>query len=139
MVEQAVLLQPTGITRSRFSYAAMEEHKVQQRMRPEDCSPRILLKGQPGELHRHWGSAWRAAACGKPMWDQLGKDSILWEGLRMEQRQTMSRVPMRECHRSLWTDCSSHSSALLRGGVEEVHVGKDACSLLLVLTPLVCR
>ena len=34
------------------------------------------LKGGPccTELVALWGSAWKAAACGKATWDQLGKD-----------------------------------------------------------------
>ena len=35
-----------------------------------------------------WSSARRAAACGRPMQDQFGKDGILWEGPQLEQGQS---------------------------------------------------
>jgi len=38
------------------------------------------LKDGPCDIELCWGSVWRAAACGKPRQDQLGKDSIRWEG-----------------------------------------------------------
>ena len=38
------------------------------------------LKGGPCSIEPCWSSAERAAACGKPTRDQLGKDSMPWEG-----------------------------------------------------------
>jgi len=44
-----------------------------------------LLKGGPCDIDPCWSGAGRAAAYGKPMWNQLGKDNILWERPHMEQ------------------------------------------------------
>lgn len=41
------------------------------------CWSSLLLKYQPCGMDLCWSSAWRAAACGKFVWDQLGKDGHL--------------------------------------------------------------
>lgn len=52
-----------------------------------------FLKDRPCSTEQHWYSAWKAAACGKPTWDQFEKDRILWEGPHVEQGR---RVFMKE-------------------------------------------
>lgn len=52
------------------------------------------LKGEPSGTELCWGCAGRAAARGKPMWDQLEKAGIPWEGPTWSSDQ----VTMEEWH-----------------------------------------
>lgn len=38
------------------------------------------LTNSPCGMEPCWGSVWRAAASGKPVQNQLGKDGMQWEG-----------------------------------------------------------
>lgn len=93
-VEQTVLLHPIGTMWSRAPCAATEEPTGQQwtwlkELQPTEdrrrscgalCWSSALLNGGPCGAAPQWSSAREAAAYGKSMQDQLGKDSIPWEG-----------------------------------------------------------
>lgn len=93
-VEQTVLLHPIGTMWSRAPCAATEEPTGQQwtwlkELQPTEdrrrscgalCWSSALLNGGPCGAAPQWSSARKAAAYGKSMQDQLGKDSIPWEG-----------------------------------------------------------
>jgi len=85
------------------------------------------LKGGACGTETCQSRAWRAAACGKPRWDQLRKDSILWEGPTWRRSRERPRRSGRD--KALWTDHSPHS---LGCGGEHVF------SLVSVLTGLSC-
>lgn len=111
-----------------WSPAAMEEPMVW-----EPCGQ--CLKGGPHGMELHWGNGWRAAACGKHVWDQFGKDSIWWEGPHVEQWQ---RGAMKEWHRRSIMDHNTHFP-VWREKVEEsgwggrcfqLAVSSHCCSLL---------
>lgn len=70
--------------------------------RVEQC-----LKGGLHGTELCWNSAGRAAACGKPMWDQTRKDAIPWEGPTQNRSREWSWKSRR--HEALWTDRSALS------------------------------
>ena len=56
------------------------EEATAHREPPQELQGLVLEFLKAGPHGTCWSGAGRAAACGKPMSDQLGKDSILWEG-----------------------------------------------------------
>lgn len=53
---------------------------------------------------RCWSSAWRIAACRKPMWDQFGKDSLPWQGCHVEQRQRVTGKEWQRQSATSWSE-----------------------------------
>ena len=72
-----------------------------------------------------WSSAWRAAAGGEPTQDQLGQDGI--------PRDRPTRSTAQSGHEEM-----KRYGLTQRDEAEEGGRGKGVCSLLLVLTTLVC-
>lgn len=112
-------MQPTELHRSRaWAGAAAHGEELQGAEglgKPEQCP-----KDGPHDIEPQWSNAWRAAAHGKPTWDQLRKDSIYGRGTpgvgedAEDERATDDGV--------FWTDCKSHSlqEELEEGRWEEV-------------------
>lgn len=97
-----------------------------------------VMKSRPYGTEPCWSSARRAAAHGKPMQDQVRKDSILWEaqcpheqgqGMAMKGQQRQSIMDWQQP----WLPIPLHC---LGGGGRRVW-GEDACSLPSVLTAVV--
>ena len=64
------------------------------------------LEGRQCGTELSWSGAQRAAAYGKPMWDQFKKDGMLGEGPHAHTGAERLQISRDEV---LWTDCSHHS------------------------------
>lgn len=90
------------------------------------CYERSLAVPPPCQIR----ATWNAASCGKPVWGQYGKDSILWEGCHLEERQRVT-VGMAEISPYGLTAAPTPCSPPLRE--KRVDGGKVIFSLFLFL------